>query len=750
MRDFTYKKRYVLAAFLITAVYFAAIWKLIGFSYAINDDINMRDIVSGAYTGQPDGHMIFILYPMGFVLKWLYTWLPMVEWYGIAMVGCHAAAMWVMLTAIFFYSPGSFVRGRQTKVLGVIFFLLAFTLLWLPQAVRVQFSTCAASAGTAALFWYGMGPAARQGRRLWEDLVTVALAAVCLCVRIEVFCITGAFAVILYMGKEGGRDLRGLFSRGALRLLVFVALASGLLYLADCHAYESPEWQEYLEFNQIRSSVYDYYEIPDYETYRDRYEALGLSEETVQALQDANILADDRVDTETFRQLYDLARQVYEEENPLPRRLSGCLELIKENFSPSVYGYLSGLSVFLWLLLLGRLLKGPDRKKGLLFWAGAVGLQACLWLYLGWGGRLPERVGLCLHLESAAAAFLLWRMAAAAAGEQVENTARERETAEKWRDRGGVFLLPGLRLRDGALLLALTALLAWGSYDQARAEADGRAEAQQMAELIEEYCASHSDCFYFADVYSLSAHTGRVEFLNRRFQRSQASGNEERRAVNYMRMGDWMTFSPLANEKLAGRGIESVTDSLVTDSQVYLIVRDDNPMDYLKTICREQFPQVTWHVTDVLNVGEFHMYVYQFTVNKEQMLGSDRIEQVQTSVNPQESGLMADGDSATRWNSGRPQEEGMTIDIRLDQSYELTGLRLDLFFYEDHPDNLQIYISENGTDWQLTEAESAGQVEFSFPTVRGRYIRLVLGQPQGDEQWNWSVYEIQIFAKEEV
>ena len=46
MRDFTYKKRYVLAAFLITAVYFAAIWKLIGFSYAINDDINMRDIVS--------------------------------------------------------------------------------------------------------------------------------------------------------------------------------------------------------------------------------------------------------------------------------------------------------------------------------------------------------------------------------------------------------------------------------------------------------------------------------------------------------------------------------------------------------------------------------------------------------------------------------------------------------------------------------------------------------------------------------
>ena len=59
-------------AFLITAVYFLAVWKWIGFSYAINDDINMRDIASGAYTGTPDGHLIFMLYPMGFVLKSLY------------------------------------------------------------------------------------------------------------------------------------------------------------------------------------------------------------------------------------------------------------------------------------------------------------------------------------------------------------------------------------------------------------------------------------------------------------------------------------------------------------------------------------------------------------------------------------------------------------------------------------------------------------------------------------------------------
>ncbi len=727
MRRGDVKKRYVLAAFLITAVYFAAVWKLIGFSYAINDDINMRDIVSGAYTGQPDGHMIFMLYPLGFLLKWLYTWLPALEWYGIFMVGCHAGAMWIVLTAVFFYTEGAVIGGRRTKAPAAAGFLLAYTLLWLPQAARIQFSTCAASVGAAALAWYGLGPSARQGRRLWEDLVTVALAAVCLCVRIEVFCITGAFALILYIWKEGdrGREWRGIVSRGGRRLLLCTALASGLVYLADWQAYASPAWKEYLEFNQIRSAVYDYYEIPDYEAYQDRYEALGLSGETVQALQEANILADDRVNVETFRQLYSLARQVYEEENSFRQRAEEGMELIKENFSPASCGYLGGLSLFLWLLLLWRLLQqeeGRKRRTVILLWAGAVLLQAVLWIYLGWGGRLPQRVALCLHLESGAAAFALLRL--------------------EWP------LWPGRR-RDAMLLLALGALLAWGSWGEARAEAEGRQDAQKMACLIEDYCAAHPDNFYFADVYSLSAHTGQVTFWNSRWEADGMSEGFGGREVNYMRMGDWMSFSPLAEEKLAGHGISSVTESLVKKDGVYLITRDDNPMDYLKTICQERFPGLSWHVADVLNAGEFHLYVYQFTDRGDRMLDYRQIASVQASANSQESGLMADGDPATRWNSGRPQEAGMTVEIRLDQCYTLTGLRLDLFFYEDHPGSLQIAVSEDGENWKLAEARSAGQVEFSFAPVRGRYIRLTLGEPEGEEQWNWSVFEIQLFAKEE-
>lgn len=260
-----------------------------------------------------------------------------------------------------------------------------------------------------------------------------------------------------------------------------------------------------------------------------------------------------------------------------------------------------------------------------------------------------------------------------------------------------------------------------------------------MSDLIETYCLKHSDNFYFADVYSLSAHTGQVHFTNTR-----PKGQD----VNYMRMGDWMAFSPLSEEKLDRHGIDSVTESLATDDSVFLITRDDNPMAYLKRICDKGFGPTVWHVEDVLNCGEFHIYVYRIGVQKEQVLDYRSFEKVQTNVNPTEGGLAADGDVSTRWNSGEPQRAGMALDIVLDQVYPVTGFRLDLFFYEDHPRRLKIHTSEDGENWTEQQADSVGQVEFTFPSpISCKNIRLMLEEAEDDqERWNWSVYEILVFA----
>ena len=38
------------------------VYRTTGFVYAIADDVIMRDIASGAFTGTPDGHLIFMQY----------------------------------------------------------------------------------------------------------------------------------------------------------------------------------------------------------------------------------------------------------------------------------------------------------------------------------------------------------------------------------------------------------------------------------------------------------------------------------------------------------------------------------------------------------------------------------------------------------------------------------------------------------------------------------------------------------------
>ncbi len=53
------------------------------FYYDLNDDTMIKDIVSGAYTGQPSGYCIQMLYPLAWCIALCYRAIPTVPWYGL-------------------------------------------------------------------------------------------------------------------------------------------------------------------------------------------------------------------------------------------------------------------------------------------------------------------------------------------------------------------------------------------------------------------------------------------------------------------------------------------------------------------------------------------------------------------------------------------------------------------------------------------------------------------------------------------
>ena len=75
--------------------------------------------------------------------------------------------------------------------------------------------------------------------------------------------------------------------------------------------------------------------------------------------------------------------------------------------------------------------------------------------------------------------------------------------------------------------------------------------------------------------------------------------------MNYMSLGDWMSFSPLWKEKLEQQGITSVREALYQRNNVYLICTFDKGLEYLTSL----YENTT--CAEVDRAGLFHIYKLQ-------------------------------------------------------------------------------------------------------------------------------------------
>ena len=79
-----------LAVFLLLVM--AAAGKAAAPVYYLNDDVAMRSILSGAYTGSPDGHAVYMGYPLSALLSALYGLTEklglFIPWFDLFLAGC--------------------------------------------------------------------------------------------------------------------------------------------------------------------------------------------------------------------------------------------------------------------------------------------------------------------------------------------------------------------------------------------------------------------------------------------------------------------------------------------------------------------------------------------------------------------------------------------------------------------------------------------------------------------------------------
>ena len=359
-----------------------------------NDDVLLRSIVSGTFTGMPDAHLIYIMYPLGLILKALYQLSPNVPWYDGFMIGLHYIC-WFLLAA----RVGSLFESKWKKIVATLLSYATIVLIDLPYMVMHQYTVLAAAVGSVALLWILTDRSEKVGGFVRNHIVTVLALTLCLWIRNQVFLMLMPFvgiAVIWRICKVSKEDIKKSIIKYSVALGVVVAILL-TSFIVEKAAYSSEEWKEFLAYNEARTDVYDFYQAPPYEIYKDAYASMGFNEYDALVIGTHNIGLMPEVDTETLetlagwsKEFRDWQEQYY---SVYRKTMFSLMDSIFYNQVQPIGTVLIAtyaLSIFISVI--------KDRKKDVLAIL-AVGLFQCLFVaYFLYQNRFPERVSYGFYL----------------------------------------------------------------------------------------------------------------------------------------------------------------------------------------------------------------------------------------------------------------------------------------------------------------------------------------------------------------
>lgn len=569
-------------AFAVMAVSAFLMSFFFDFYFDMNDDTMMRDIMSGVYSGTPDGHNMQTLYPLGALIALCYRISGSFPWYGSFLFLCQFGCFFLVgvrlctLTDVLHariqtrtdddgaWNTAGDGSGMRRRIAGKLLCLLVLVFfqwgIWLIHMVNVQYTiTCGMLVGAAVFLFLTMPGGTFFGKAsgtlsvkafLTGSLPSLLLFLLAFQLRSEMALLTlpflGLAGLFCWWADRPVFEKKNLCKYGGLLLLLLAGM--GISIGADSLAYGG-EWKTFRQFFNDRTTVYDFYpEVLTEERFDAELEELGISTGSQILLDNYNFGLDERIDTRMLSNVAAYAREHVGGERDWGAVFKEKLLLYRyRSFHGSdapynllvILGY--GINIISIVILLRR-----DRVS---CFAAAVQLaliflvRSGLWMFVLMRGRDPERITHPLYLVE----FCLL---------------------------AGVFLR---HLRRG-MYSAGTALLLiclWGLWKGAPAVSADQAvrlEAGRDWEAIDAYCRAHPDIFYFEDVYSTVAFSGKL------------LESRENILANYDIAGGWMCKSPLYQEKLAAFDIDVASEALAEGKAGFIMSREEESLRGLSWI----------------------------------------------------------------------------------------------------------------------------------------------------------------------
>lgn len=589
------------------------------FYYDLNDDVLIKDILSGVYTGTPDGHTMQLLYPLGALLALLYRGLS-IPVFGAFLLFCQFGSIWAVgyrSTVLVDeeraardgapFAPGmcsaaSAARLAEPAVcsawnttaarLGVkVVLLFAEALFWFAamgsHLVYLQYTVTAGMLAGAAIFWV---VTAKGTERFWALLLY--WLSFCLRPEMALLCLplagTGGLCI---WGRE-----KQIFSKESLRhylgLFAALVIGMGVFYGLDVLAYSDPNWKDFRRFFDERTILYDYHLdfVEQYDENREAYEETGVSRTLQEMLKNYNFGAADEIDTQMLSSLAVQAKKTDAKESVLSQVKKAIWRLAHENWlskSDLPWNFVWLAVVFAWCSCC--LQKGNRRY----FWQPVfvVCVGGMLWIYLLMQGRMVDRVTHPLYLAQILLAAGLWgtagnrqlKMRTAEKCDAVGHTdaaivCSDVENADvshnvNTRNTGRIHSVMTAAVCGVILLLCI--LRVPGMWQGVAQEQTRRETVNQTNEDVFAYCKKHASTLFLEDVYSTVAYSEKIML-------------DRDKPFNYDLLGGWLVKSPLTRQKLSAFGYASMGEAARSSEKVCLLADEGTDMSWLTEYLEEQ------------------------------------------------------------------------------------------------------------------------------------------------------------------
>lgn len=556
-----YQKWLVTAIFVFLALCITAV--TCPMVFYMNDDVTMRNILSGAYSGVPDGHAVYMKYPLTGVISLLYRLAGGIPWYSLFLVGCFLLAATMVLGHLIC----EIKTNRIIKIGIIAVTALMCVALFLPNMIYLHYTIVAAMLGGCGLMLTMLG----------DRYKAILLFVICYCVRSQVFFLLIPFLAVSLLWQIDKNKWRELLRMLAVLAgcILFCMIWNGLMYRSD-------GWREYHDYNESRTALYDYGALLDYEEYTAQYEEKGIGIQEYTILDQYVLALDSSVDTEILQAAADIYEErLMSERNPV-EYLKFCLN---EYYYHTVYTdkpYQYVLIAAYFLAAAGLLWQKRWRQLGLLC-CMTVG-RSLIWVYLIWQGRFPERIYISLYLLEIP---LLIAMSCAVLNERKKS---------------------GSIVMNCIIAACCMALLGTGVCQISTAT---RRAAEQQENLkkwnaLTDYCASHGDNIYLLDVMSMVSYAGQVW---------EPTTNGQ---VNYLLAGGWMSGTPFIQERFqmlqTVDGGELLAGFGKTTGEILYISSSERRAEWLPDYISQKFGETEVEIMDCIFLDDQEIfYVYGIT-----------------------------------------------------------------------------------------------------------------------------------------